>query len=133
MFERFSGGYYLGRLYVESHEGDRPVMQLDQHERVNAQLYTSAENTGDTENVENVEGLKRLDTPLVMKLGTRHFPVHGDETVPTDTLALPSSDLEACGLDNPPELRGVLLATAERAFQLLRLSGHRIAGDDPTH
>lgn len=133
MFERFSGGYYLGRLYVEPHEGDRPVMQRDQHERVNAQLYTGPESTGDTEGVENVEGIERLDTPLVMKLGARHFPVHGDETVPADTLALPSSELDACGLDNPPELRGVLLATAERALQLLRLSGHRIASDDPTN
>jgi hypothetical protein len=26
-----------------------------------------------------------------------------------------------------------LLATAERALQLLRLSGHRVADDDPTN
>lgn len=130
MFERFSGGYYLGRLYVEPHEGDRPVMQRDQHERVNAQLYASA---GNADGTGEFDGVEHPDTPLVMKLGTHHFPVHGDEAVPTDTLALPRSELEACGLDNPPELRGVLLATAERALQLLRLSGHRVADDDPTN
>ena len=109
MFESFSGGYYLGRLYVEPHGGERAVMQRDQHERVNEQLYA----TGD--------GLERLDAPLVMKLGTCHFPVHGDRGVPADTLALPASVLDGCRLDSPPELREVLLATADRASQLLRL------------
>lgn len=116
MFERFSGGYYLGRLYVEPHNGDQAVMQRDQHERVNAQLYASD------------DGVERLDTPLVMKLGTRHFPVHGDGAIPADTLALPPSVVESCRLDNPPELREVLLATAERAGQLLRVSGSPITG-----
>jgi hypothetical protein len=111
MFERFSGGYYLGRLYVEPHDGDHAVIQRTQHERVNAQLYA------------NDEGIDRLDAPLVMKLGTRHFPVHGDTTVPADTLSVPSSVVEESSLDNPPERREILLATAERAGQLLRIAG----------
>ena len=111
MFERFSGGYYLGRLYVEPHDGERAVIQRDQHEHVNKQLYT----TGD--------GLERLDAPLVMKLETCHFPVHGDGTIPADTLALPAPVFENCRLDSPPELKEVLLATADRAAQLLRVSG----------
>ena len=65
MFEQFSRGYYLGRLYVEPHEVGA-AMCRDQHERVNQQLY------GD-------EGVTRTDLPLVMKLGRRHFPVRGDE------------------------------------------------------
>jgi hypothetical protein len=130
MFERFSRGYYLGRLYVEPHEGDRPVMQREQHERVNAQLYTAGEGPDGTESGGGIEGIERLDTPLVMKLGTSHFPVHGEEGVPADTLALPATVLRSCGLDNPPELRAVLLATAERALQLLGLSGHPLASDE---
>jgi hypothetical protein len=116
MFERFSGGYYLGRLYVGLHDGNRAVMQRDQHERINAQLYATG------------SGIERLDTPLVMKLGTHHFPVHGEEAIPADTLALPPSVSEDCRLGNPPELREVLLATAERAGQLLRVSGDPTAG-----
>lgn len=112
MFERFSGGYYLGRLYVGSHDGSQAVMQRDQHERVNAELHTTG------------EGIERLDAPLVMKLETHHFPVHGEADVPADTLALPSSLLEECRIERPPELRGVLLATGDRAAQLLYVTGN---------
>jgi len=110
MFEEFSSGYYFGRLYVEPFDGERAVMQRAQHERVNEQLYASG------------EGIERLDTPLVMKLGTRHFPVHGEEGVPSDTLAVPETLLDD-GVRDPPALREVLLAKADRATQLLRLSG----------
>ena len=118
MFERFSGGYYLGRLYVEPHGGERAVMQRDQHERVNEQLYA----TGD--------GLERLDAPLVMKLDTNHFPVHGDTSVPADTLALPRALLDGCRVSKPPELREVLLATADHAARLIRFSSSVIARND---
>jgi hypothetical protein len=115
MFETFSSGYYFGRLYVEPFDGDRPAMQREQHERVNEQLYA----TGD--------GVERLDAPLVMKLGNRHFPVHGDEGVPGHTLALPEAMLEEVHVENPPTLQEVLLAKADRAEQLLRMSGYRPA------
>lgn len=110
MFEAFSSGYYLGRLYVEPHQGDRAVMQRAQHERVNEQLYATG------------EGVERLDAPLVMKLDRRHFPVHGDESVPEDTLAVPEPLLDERGR-TPPTIREVLLARADRAAQLLELSG----------
>ncbi|WP_135822050.1 DUF5802 family protein [Halostella litorea] len=110
MFEEFSSGYYFGRLYVEPFDGERAVMQRAQHERVNEQLYASG------------EGIERLDTPLVMKLGNRHFPVHAEEGVPSDTLAVPET-LLGDGVRDPPALREVLLAKADRASQLLRLSG----------
>ncbi|MFB6353077.1 MAG: DUF5802 family protein [Halobacteriales archaeon] len=107
MFEAFSGGYYLGRLYVEPWDGDRPVMQADQHERVNQQVYA----TGD--------GVERLDYPLVMKLDDHHLAVHGADGVPADTLGLPEPILEESRVDRPPALREVLLAKADRAVQLL--------------
>ena len=116
MFEQFSGGYYLGRLYVRPSDEDRALMARVQHERLNKHLYASG------------EGVERLDAPLVMKLDDAHFPVHGDGAIPADTLALPPSVVESCRLDNPPELREVLLATAERAGQLLRVSGSPITG-----
>ena len=111
MFEAFSRSYYLGRLYVTPTEGDQAVMQRDQHERVNEQLYATG------------EGVERLDTPLVMKLESGHFPVLGDEGVPTNTLAVPESMLEGTEIRNPPALREVFLARRERAHQLLGLAG----------
>lgn len=115
MFEEFSRAYYLGRLYVEPYAGDRAVMQAAQHERVNAQVYATG------------EGLERLDHPLVVKLEDRHLAVHGADDVPADTLGVPGAVLEAAGLTNPPTLREVLLAKADRAAQLLEWFG---LGDD---
>lgn len=110
MFEPFSASYYLGRLYVEPHDGDHAVMQCDEHERVNEQLYATG------------EGVERLDTPLVMKIGPRHFPVLGADGVPEGTVALPEDTLAEARVQNPPSLREVLLATRDRAAQLLRIS-----------
>lgn len=116
MFERFSAGYYLGRFYVAPHEGDRAVMHEVLHEQVNERLYASD------------DGISRLDMPLVIKIGTRHFPVHGADGIPGGTIALPEDGMSAAQVRNPPSLREVLLATADRAAQLLRLQG---AGRSP--
>ncbi|AWB27434.1 DUF5802 family protein [Halococcoides cellulosivorans] len=110
MFERFSRGYYLGRMYVEPHDGDRATMAASLHERVNDELYTPD------------EGVQRLDLPVVMKLGSTHFTVVGAEDVPSDTLAVPKSVVEAADLKNPPSRREVLLAKADRAVQILQTS-----------
>ncbi|MDF9745367.1 DUF5802 family protein [Natrinema salsiterrestre] len=111
MFEVFSRSYYLGRLYVTPTDGDHALMDSEQHERINEAVYA----TGD--------GLERLDTPLVMKLESRHFPVHGGTNVPANTLALPESMLEGTEIRNPPSLREVFLARRERAQQLLAFTG----------
>lgn len=111
MFERFSSGYYVGEMYVEPYDGDRPVIQRADHERMNERLYAEG------------EGVERLDAPLVMKLDTAHFPVLGDESVPSGTLAVPPEFLE----DGFPKRREVLLAKADRAMELLRYSGWRPA------
>lgn len=110
MFEEFSRSYYLGRLYVEPSDDGAARMCRAQHERVNEQLYADG------------DGIERLDRPLVMKLGTNHFPVHGGEDVPADTLAVPESLLDD-SVRNPPALREVFLAKADRASQLLGLAG----------
>ncbi|MFB6120278.1 MAG: DUF5802 family protein [Halobacteriaceae archaeon] len=107
MFEPFSSGYYLGRLYVEPHDGDRTLMQASEHEQVNRQLYTTG------------EGVERVDTPLVMKVDTTHLAVHGDPAVPEQTLAVPEDVLEDTRVRNPPTLKEVLLAKAGRAAQFL--------------
>jgi len=105
MFEPFSTGYYLGRLYVEPYAGDRAVIHEQHHERVEDHLY------------EDDAG------PLVMKIGTSHVSVHGAKDVPGGTVGLPEAALSAAGIDNPPELSEVLLAKADRAAQLLELGG----------
>jgi len=117
MFERFSSGYYLGRLYVEPGERETAALCREQHEQVNEQLYAD-------------EGISRLDNPLVMKLDTSHFPVTGDESVPRNTLAVPRELLEDTRVRNPPTLKEVLLAKADRAKQLLELTGQFELGSD---
>jgi hypothetical protein len=110
MFERFSAGYYLGRLYVEPREGE-PAMCRTQHEQVNEQLYADG------------KGIERLDRPLVMKVDESHLAVTGDETVPENTLTVPPAVLSETRVRNPPTLKEVLLAKADRAAQLLELAG----------
>lgn len=117
MFEEFSRGYYLGRLYVEPYDGPQAVMQSEQHERANEQIYATG------------EGIERLDNPLVVKLGETHLPVHAAADVPLDTLGIPGSLLEDSKIDDPPTLTEVLLAKAERANQLLRWFGADPKGD----
>lgn len=111
MFEVFSRSYYLGRLYVTPSDGDHARMHSQQHERVNEELYA----TGD--------GVERLDTPLVMKLESSHFPVLGGEDIPTNTLEVPEPILEDTRIRNPPELQEVFLAKRDRARQLLSYFG----------
>jgi hypothetical protein len=109
MFERFSSGYYLGRLYVEPDGAGRAAISRAQHEQVNEQLYTG-------------EGVERTDLPLVMKLGNTHFTVGGGDDVPADTLVVPESLVEETDIRNPPALREVFLAKADRARQLLSVA-----------
>ncbi len=113
MFEPFSNSYYIGRMFVTPAGEDRSVMQQAQLERLNEAC------------VDDEEGITDLDQPLVMKLGRRHFPVHGDEGIPEGTLAVPESLLEDTSVSNPPTVAGVLLATGARARQMLWLSGHQ--------
>ncbi len=110
MFERFSRSYYLGRLYVTPTTSDYACMERTQHERINEAVYA----TGD--------GIERLDNPLVMKLESGHFAVHGTDEVPANTLAIPESMLEGTRIRNPPALKEVFLARRERAEQLLGFS-----------
>lgn len=117
MFEEFSSGYYLGRLYVEPFDGDHAMMRRDQHERVNQQLYATG------------EGIERLDTPLVMKLDERHIAVHGGDGLPENTLVVPKPLIEESRVRNPPAVKEVLLAKAHRAQQLLTIAGQ---GSDPS-
>jgi hypothetical protein len=111
MFEQFSNGYYLGRLYIEPSDRDHATMCREQHERVNEQLYAES------------RSIEYLDRPLVMKLGTRHLAVHGSEDTPADTLSVPESVLEETTVRNPPSLQEVFLAKADRADQLLEFTG----------
>jgi len=107
MFERFSAGYYLGRLYVRPRDGGRPAIHGADHERVNEQLYDD-------------EPIARLDRPLVMKLDGPHFPVVGDESVPSGTLAVPAEMAPERG----PTRSEVFLARPERAGELLEYAGY---------
>jgi len=132
MFERFSSGYYLGRLYVTPGERETAAMSREQHERVNQQLYADDDGSPSSDR----PGVRRprsggteRDRPLVMKLDERHFPVTGDDGVPRNTLAVPRDLLEDTRIRNPPALKSVLLAKADRAKQLLELIGDEPSGD----
>jgi len=105
MFEEFSGGYYLGRLYVEPTSMDRPAVGRVLHERIARQLYS--------------DGGGDAGAPLVMKLGTNHFAVGGDEGVPSRTLAVPDELFP--DHTRAPSLEEVLLAKADVAERLLAM------------
>ncbi|CAM2757326.1 MULTISPECIES: DUF5802 family protein [Halobacterium] len=107
MFEAFSSGYYLGRLYVEPADTGRAAINRSHHQRVNEQLYTTA------------AGVSRTDLPLVMKLGGAHLAVDGQADVPQQTLAVPADRLDDLNVDNPPTLSEVLLAKRDHAARLL--------------
>lgn len=107
MFEAFSAGYYIGRFYIEPYDGAHAVMDRDQHEAANEQVYT----TGET--------IERLDHPLVMKVDESHLPIFAADDIPMNTLGLPDAALEAARIDQPPTPKEVLVAKAERAAQLL--------------
>ncbi|KAB1187987.1 MULTISPECIES: DUF5802 family protein [Haloferax] len=109
MFERFSSGYYLGRLYVEPYDGTEAAIQRTEHEQLNEHVYATG------------CGVERIDYPLVMKLDSAHFPVVGDDGVPAGTLVLPR---DAVGPNTLPDDRPVLLADATRAAELLRYAGY---------
>jgi len=101
MFEPFSSGYYLGRLYVEPYGGDHAVINRGHHERVKDRLYESG------------------DEPLVMKIGSTHVASVGPRAFPGGRSRSRKPPLSATGTDNPPTLREVFLAKADRARQLL--------------
>jgi hypothetical protein len=106
MFEPFSRGYYLGRLYIQPSADKRVTLCRAQYERVHRALYNNHDDA---------------DQPLVMKLDTTHLPVRPAGGIPADTLAVPERVLEATSIRNPPTLEEVFLATADRADQLLSL------------
>lgn len=108
MFEEFSGGYYLGRLYIQPGQTDQPVIHCQQHQQVSREFYPTDDSTA---------------LPLVMKIDNTHIAVHGDRGVPQDTLLLPESMLERTRIRNPPSLEEVLLAKPDYARQLLRFKG----------
>jgi hypothetical protein len=104
MFEDFSSGYYLGRMYVEPHDAERPVMQDDEFETVSRGVYDE-------------------EKPLVMKIGNRHLVVDGDGGVPSGTLGVPKEIAEGLRLRNPPSVKDVLLAKEGHATRILSLRG----------
>lgn len=108
MFEEFSRGYYLGQFYVEPHAGEYAVIHRTDHKKANEQVYATG------------TGIERLDNPVVMKLDEKHFPVLGADDIPAQTLAVPEDLLERTRIRDPPALKEVLLAKADRAVQILQ-------------
>lgn len=63
--------------------------------------------------------IERRDYPLVMKIEQCYVPVFGTDDLPADTLGLLEAVLLSARIDNPPTVKEVLVAKAERAAQLL--------------
>ncbi|MFW5983627.1 MAG: DUF5802 family protein [Halobacteria archaeon] len=106
MFEEFSSAYYLGRMYVEPHDAEGPVMQNDDFEKVRCDIYGG-------------------DGDVVMKVDRQHLVVDGDEAVPEGTLGVPRGYLGSLDVRNPPSLKEVFLAKPDHAERILRLTGER--------
>lgn len=120
MFEQFSSGYYLGRLYVQAHDGSRAVLRENHHRRVREQLYGATADSNAQIARSSAAKTETDEQPLVMRYRCQHFVVDGDETVPEETLAVPSEWLSE--RPDPLEPREVFLAKADRARQLLQFS-----------
>ena len=121
MFTEFSAGYYVGRLYVEQYDGDRAVMNRDQHEAANKRVYATG------------KSLERLDHPLVMKIGERYLPVFPADDIPADSLGLPDAVIDETRITNPPTLEDILVAKTERTAQLFKwLTPYSIQAPDTT-
>ncbi|MFB6096257.1 MAG: DUF5802 family protein [Haloferacaceae archaeon] len=114
MFEQFSSGYYLGRLYIEPHDGTRAALHAGEYREVRRQLYREA---GCDPTGSDPTGTDPADLPLVMRYDSQHFVVDGEESVPERTLAVPGPWLDDY---DPTEPREVFLAKADRANQLLQ-------------
>lgn len=119
MFEQFSSGYYLGRLYVQAHDGSRAVLRESHHRRVRKQLYGSMSHSKGPA-TESPNRTERDEQLLVMRLQRQHFVVDGDDDVPEQTLAVPREWLG--DRPDPLEPREVFLAKADRAQQLLQFA-----------
>lgn len=109
MVEEFSAGYFLLRLYVEPHAGDRAVLNRADHAELRSKLY-SADGRGSTD-----------ELPLLVKVDEAHIPVLPADGVPTGTLALPDPVLEETRIETPPSFRDILLAKAEQTARLFDL------------
>lgn len=120
MFEQFSSGYYLGRLYVQAHDGSRAVLRESHHRRVREQLYGSAVESNAQIDRPSASAAETDEQPLVMRYCRQHFVVDGDETVPEETLAVPHEWLSE--RPDPLEPCEVFLAKADRARQLLQFA-----------
>ncbi len=106
MFEPFSGGYYLGRLYVEPGDGDRALVHRRQHEQIIEEYYDGT-------------------VPPVMKLDRTHLAVGADAGIPENTLVVPTAILDRTDISNPPSLEEILLAKEPHAQRLFRLGQAR--------
>ncbi|MFW5918515.1 MAG: DUF5802 family protein [Haloferacaceae archaeon] len=116
MFEQFSSGYYLGRLYVQAHDGSRAVLRESHHRQVREQLYRSSSDDAPVRPTAS-DG---TDLPLVMRYQRQHFVVEGDDDIPEQTLVIPREWL--ADRPDPLEPHEVFLAKADRARQLLQFA-----------
>ena len=108
MFDDFSSGYYLGRIYVEPTQEEKPVLHEQQYRKIKQTLYR---NTGKT----------RKEKPLVFKVNNSHIKVEGGQ-IPSKTLGIPKKIIDDIDVENPPTLKEVLLAKPGHADNLLNLS-----------
>lgn len=100
MFPEFSGGYYLGRFYVEARSDPPAAMAADRVDAIRSWLYDGAV----------------ADDPLVVRFNRQHFAVAGAADVADETISLPSEFVDASASG---ERRTVLLAKADVADDLV--------------
>lgn len=108
MFEEFSAGYYVGQFSIEPYDSDHAVLDRTQHVEANEEVYATG------------ASIERVDHPIVIKVEQYHVPVFAADDVPMDTLGLPKNVLASTRIENPPTVKEVLVAKAQRAIQLLK-------------
>lgn len=74
MFEAFSAGYYVGRFYIDAYDGAHAVMDRDQHEEANEQVYATGEG------VERAVDDSRMESLMAPVYGDLFSEDHGELT-----------------------------------------------------
>lgn len=106
-FEKFSSNYFVGEMYVQPYSDDVAAVNRAEHEQINEELYNDE------------HSIVRTDNPVVMKVETTHFAVHGDEDIPTQTLCVPEETMDDVSIRHPPERKAVFLATPDANLHYL--------------
>lgn len=106
MFQKFSNSYYLKSYWIEKNLNNNKINKSE-YNKIKKQLYDN-------------------NTPIIMKLGSVHFEVEGDDNVSSNTIQLSDSIISNLQLKRLPNYHPVLLTEPNFAKQIINLKNTSI-------